>query len=675
MPRVWSQTVKTAPNASLTASEETMTKRLILCDCSGSQSLDPAGIEAATGLACSKVHSALCTTQVEAAATALAESDAIFCCGQEGRFFTELAAEIGVDAPLFLDLRDRAGWSREGQNASQTLPKMSALVAEAQLTTPPAKSLDITSEGLCLILGPEDVALAAAEKLQEILGVTVLLSGTEAPPLSRGFDAIQGRLRSARGALGHFAVTVDALQQADTAGRALRWTTPQDGGRSACDILLDLSGNPPLFPAPEKREGYLRADPKSPSAVADAILAASQLVGTFEKPLYVKAEPLLCAHSRARQTGCTRCLDACPTGAITANGDAVAIDPMICAGCGACASLCPSSAITYDAPPAESLFRRIQTLATSYLKAGGLAPRLLVVDAHGGEMIRLAARFFDGLPAAVIPLEVEAFNTFGHAEILAARAAGFVEVAMLPGPRSDLEVTAHELALANAIAQGSARLIEVSDPEALCADLYADRPLAPAPETPQRPMGTRRQITRQAALALNAPDTQIPLPEQAPYGAVLVNQDACTLCLSCVSLCPSGALGDNPDLPQLRFQEDACLQCGLCANVCPEKAITYEPRLNLAPHALDQVVLHEEEPFACIECGSLFGVKSTVEKITEKLAGKHAMFANPAAAKMIQMCDDCRVNAQFHQENSPFAGADRPRPRTTEDYLSKRRDH
>ena len=51
------------------------------------------------------------------------------------------------------------------------------------------------------------------------------------------------------------------------------------------------------------------------------------------------------------------------------------------------------------------------------------------------------------------------------------------------------------------------------------------------------------------------------------------------------------------------------------------------------------------------------------------------MFANPAAAKMIQMCDNCRVNAQFHQQNSPFAGAERPRVRTTEDYLSKRRDH
>ncbi len=655
-----------------------MVKHLILCDCSGSQPLDSAALSAACGLTCSKVHSSLCAAQTEAAATALAQPDAIICCTQESRFFTELAGEIGADLPLFLDLRDRAGWSREAVSAAAVLPKMSALVAEAQQAVAPAKTLDVTSEGLCLILGGEGcdgVALEAAEKLQEILGVTVLLRATEAPPLSRGFDTLHGRLRSARGALGGFEVTVDALQPAVLTGRNPSWGAPQDGGRSHCDIILDLSGGLPLFPAPEKREGYLRADPKSPSAVADAILAASQLVGTFEKPLYIKAEPLLCAHSRASKQGCSRCLDICPTGAISPNGDAVTIDPMICAGCGACASLCPSSAITYDAPSGESLIRRIQTLARAYLQARGITPRLLVVDAHGGEMIRLAARFYDGLPATVIPLEVEAFNTFGHAEVLAARAAGFCEVALLPGPRADLAVTEAEVALANAIAAGSVRILHLNDPEALSADLYAARPLAPAPAVPQRPMGKRRQITRQAALTLNAPDVKLPLPDGAPYGAVLVDTEACTLCLSCVSLCPSGALGDNPDLPQLRFQEDACLQCGLCANVCPEQAITYAPRLNLASEALDQVVLHEEEPFACIDCGALFGVKSTVEKITEKLAGKHSMFANPEAARMIQMCDDCRVNAQFHQQNSPFAGAERPRVRTTEDYLSKRRDH
>jgi len=191
---------------------------------------------------------------------------------------------------------------------------------------------------------------------------------------------------------------------------------------------------------------------------------------------------------------------------------------------------------------------------------------------------------------------------------------------------------------------------------------------------PVRPLGTRRQIARVAAKALLPETETVTLPEGAPYGAVLVNTDSCTLCLSCVSLCPTGALGDNPDLPQLRFQEDACLQCGICATICPENAIAYEPRLNLRDDALDQVVLHEEEPAACIECGVLFGSKSTVTRIMDKLTG-HSMFPNETALRMVQMCDDCRVNAQFKNTDNPFQGEERPRVRTTEDYLSKRRDH
>ena len=86
-------------------------------------------------------------------------------------------------------------------------------------------------------------------------------------------------------------------------------------------------------------------------------------------------------------------------------------------------------------------------------------------------------------------------------------------------------------------------------------------------------------------------------------------------------------------------------------------------------------MLHEEEPFACVECGKLFGVKSTIDRITEKLAGKHAMFATSQAARMIQMCDDCRVRAQLHSQNNPLSGGERPLPRTTDDYYSGRRDH
>lgn len=652
-----------------------MPKQLILCDCSGSQEIDKDAIEAATGLPCSKVHSGLCTDQIDAARTAIAGGEAIICCTQQARMFQEIADELELPEPPLIDLRDRAGWSAD---EASKLPKMAALVAEATLPYEGEKTVDVISEGLCLIAGHSDVALPAAEKLKDLLSVTVLLTDETEPPVTRDFDSIRGRIIHASGALGGFELRLNALQQIDPSGRgALSWTTPRDGGQTGCDVILDLTGGTPLFPDPDKREGYLRADPGSLPAVADAVLTASQLIGTFEKPLYVALEPLICAHSRAEKTGCDKCLNICPTGAITPNGDHVGIDPMICAGCGSCAALCPSGAITYDAPPPDLMFRRIETLAGAYRKAGGTAPRLLVHDAdHGAEMIRLAARFGRGLPADVIPLEVSALAGFGHAEMLAALASGFTEVVVLLSPTTERDALNTEVPLTHAVAgEDRINVLDFSDPDMLSEVLF-DFPAQPAHDVaPILPMGNRRQVARLAAKALNPETDAIPLPEEAPYGAVLVDTDACTLCLSCVSLCPSGALNDHPDMPQLRFQEDACLQCGLCANVCPEDAITYERRLNLTDEALTQTVLNEEEPFACIECGALFGVKSTVEKIVEKLAGKHSMFATSDAAKMIQMCDNCRVNAQFHSENNPFEGGERPRTRTTEDYFTKRRDH
>jgi len=43
--------------------------------------------------------------------------------------------------------------------------------------------------------------------------------------------------------------------------------------------------------------------------------------------------------------------------------------------------------------------------------------------------------------------------------------------------------------------------------------------------------------------------------------------------------------------------------------------------------------------------------------------------------EMIQMCDNCRIQAQYHSTDNPFQGNERPKPRTTDDYFSKRKDH
>jgi ferredoxin len=647
-----------------------MTRKLVLCDCLGSQSVNAESIAEACGLSCSKVYTSLCMDQLDAAAKEIAQGDVIIACQQERQRFDELALDLEHEVSGYVDLRDRAGWGIGDSTA-----KMAALAAEGVLAIPVGKSVDIISEGTCLIIGG-NAGIEAAQQLCETLAVTLLLDSADDVPVDRRFDCVVGTLRQASGALGGFTVKFDHLQQIRPGGRgAFDLSAPQDGAVSDCDIILDLSGGNPLFPAPEKREGYVRADPGHAPSVARAVLAASQLVGTFEKPLYVRLEESLCAHSRAEQPACSNCLNVCPTGAITSAGDYVAVDPMICAGCGSCSAVCPSGAISYDAPPVDSVFRRLSVLASTFRNAGGADPQLLVHDTeHGREMISLCARFGQGLPENVIPLEVEALSGFGHAEMLAALACGFGAVDVLLSPKTELEVIQGQTELACAIAGNPAvRLLDVTDPVSLSEVTVRDGTITGI--DPILPMGTRRQVARIAAKALQPGSQTIDLPDGAPYGAVLVDTDACTLCLSCVSLCPSGALGDNPDLPQLRFQEDACLQCGLCANICPESAIVLKPQMNLTDAAFSQTVLHEEEPFACIECGAMFGVKSTIEKITEKLAGNHPMFATSDAAKMIQMCDNCRIQANFHSENNPFQGGERPRVRTTDDYLSKRKDH
>lgn len=651
-----------------------MAKHLILCDCLGTQKIDAAKLSQATGLKCSKVHTALCTRETSAAAAAISAGEAMIACRQEQPRFEEIAADLNAPNPAFVDIRDRAGWTDD----TRTTPKMAALVAEALLVAPATKTLDVTSEGMCLIIGTAAMALPAAEQLAEVLTVTVLMTDTGDLPLSRKIEVIRGKNLHATGTLGRFKIRLDALEQVNPGGRGdLAMTAPRDGAETRCDVILDLTGGTPLFPAPQKRDGYLRADPGNPALVARAVFDAAQHVGTFEKPLYISLEDHLCAHSRAGQTGCTRCLDLCPTGAISPDGDHVAIDATVCAGCGACSALCPSGAIKYDAPPVSHLFRRIQTLAETFLGAGGTNPRLLVHDAdHGGEMISLAARYGRGLPADVIALGVTALAGFGHAEMLAALAMGFCHVDVLLTPQTVRDVLERECALAVAMGGGGRlRLLDIADPENLSDTLYSDvtNPLAVAAIVP---MGSRRQIARLAGKALN-PDADAPLllPDGAPYGAVIVDRDACTLCLSCASLCPSGALLDNPDKPQLRFQEDACLQCGICATVCPENAIALAPRFDPSDAAFGQQILNEEDPFCCIECGKPFGVKSTVEKIMAKLAGKHSMFSEGGAGRLIQMCDDCRIQTQYHSTDNPMQSHDRPRVRTTDDYLSKRRDH
>jgi ferredoxin len=452
-------------------------------------------------------------------------------------------------------------------------------------------------------------------------------------------------------------------------------------------VILDLSGNAPLFTSADLRDGYVRADPNDPLGMQSAIAKARELVGTFEKPRYISFTERLCAHSRSQITGCTRCLDLCPVGAIAPAGDHVAIDAGICAGCGQCASACPTGAAAYSLPPSDALMRKLRTLLVTYAKGGGGRAIVLVHDEpHGSALIDALTRWGEGLPDGVLPLRVNEVTQIDLETITAAFIYGAAALRILTRGRArhDINGLHQSVALVEPIlaglgfGAGRVATIETDDPDTLGATLRA----IPAMEPTARPSSflplggdkrsVARSILRELHRAAPAPVDVVTLPAPAPFGLVQVDAAGCTLCLACVSACPTGALLDNAEQPMLRFTEDACIQCGLCKSTCPEKVITLKSQLDFRSTAASARILKAEQPFCCIRCGKAFGVRSTIERVTAKLAGKHWMFKDSTKRlDLIKMCEDCRVVAVSEENLDPYAPP-RSAVRTTDDYLLER---
>lgn len=664
-------------------------RNVLICSCEDTMPLDGDAVRRACRNTVVIEGRQLCRAELDKFRKLAAEGAPILvACTQEAPLFTEISSEIeGAGAMTFVNIRETAGWSKDAKASG---PKIAALIAAAAEPAPTYPWVSLSSEGVTLLYGNDEHVIEAANLLKDHLDITVLIKRPAgiAPKRITEFPVVKGSIRSAKGHLGAFELAIDDYAVPSPSSRSeLAFGPARNGAVSRCDILIDLSGGAPLFPAADLRDGYLRADPADPAAVLRAVLKARDLTGTFDKPRYIDFTEDLCAHSRSKIVGCRRCLDLCPTGAIAPNGDHVIIDPQICAGCGQCAAACPTGAAAYALPPADALLRQLRTLLSVYREAGGKRAVLLFHDAdHGGELIDALARHGDGLPANVLPVQVNEVTQVGLEAVAAAFAYGASAVRFLlrAKPRHDVAGLAKTIALAEPILAGlgfdGARVaaIETDDPDTLGGTLRAMAPMdgVTKPAT-FSVVGGKREVMRLALREMHAvapaPVDVVALPDGAPFGTVEVNVEGCTLCLACVSACPTGALSDDPERPMLRFAEDACVQCGLCKATCPEKVISLTPQINfLAATAMNRII-KQEEPFLCISCNTPFGVKSTVERVIAKLEGQHWMYKNSKERlDVIRMCADCRVSAMAKENFDPFAATPRPPARTTEDYLRER---
>ncbi|NOH79735.1 4Fe-4S dicluster domain-containing protein [Vibrio sp. RE86] len=531
-------------------------------------------------------------------------------------------------------------------NSTNGKARLHAFENTVELTNLIPPTVSYESGGQTLIIGPTSIIESAAQQLEQMKSVTLLSTDGEKSEHENLYYASSVRVT---GFLGTFTV------ETENNGIATNLATVAIN-HDCFDIVLDLCLNSCMteeVPVP----GYYPVGRGYPK-LAEALEEIPTLMGTFDKPKFFRLDTDLCAHSSRGVKGCERCVDACPAGALSSEGTEktghrIEINPYLCQGVGTCATACPTEAIHYALPNPQETQKFIERTLANYESEGGTDPIVLICSSRHESYNVMALR---ALPDNVIPVVVEELPSVGIDSWFAALVNGATQVLFAASrfmPETILRVLNNEVSVAQefltqlGIAKEAVDILYLESlregAPTLCTESF-DLALGDLQGNKRQRLFTALDALAQSRIPV---ENIVDLPANAPYGNVSCNSNDCTLCMSCVAVCPTRALHTDGTSPSLKFVEQDCIQCGLCEKACPENALTLTTRMNWDKASRQaETVIHQEKAAECVRCHKPFAPQSMIDMLQDKLRG-HSHFADEAALNRIAMCEDCRVVDMF----------------------------
>ncbi len=359
------------------------------------------------------------------------------------------------------------------------------------------------------------------------------------------------------------------------------------------------------------------------------ISAWLELVERFTSP-HVQHDPARCLNARHPKAHCTRCVEICPTEAITLSEERPNLDAEACARCGACLWECPNAVFDEAYLPEARLISTVAQLNTPAALACPLAateglhlaegvtvqtPRCLAALSPA-TLIELAETqptlWLNDSRCAACPLST------AHASIL--RAAHQANTWLATYGR-DGRVRLFSRDRPSLAETPGSKPIQGDKPHirrrALLRGKIGRKTVVNAPTTPitaENPVNARltyalpRERVRLVLLIRRwpPPPEQIVAPRQHGFAHITIAQERCTLCGWCAGFCPTAALerkqeGENL---QLVFHPLRCIDCAICLEACPTQALDKAEKFP-AQYMHDVILLAEGTAHVCPRCGHL----------------------------------------------------------------------
>ena len=352
-------------------------------------------------------------------------------------------------------------------------------------------------------------------------------------------------------------------------------------------------------------------------------------------------DPAICQYQGRRNELRAPCAEVCPTVAILKNDEKreLVFSHIDCIGCGACVSVCPSGALKFAKLP-QSVFGEIAKLYA------GKIP-LLIAESE------IASAPAVQLPCGVLPFGIFGSKQIDEANLLSAMQESGSSVIVYGADVGEGTREAAELI------NGISRAIYGKDAVFLARNLTElQEALKWAQSSQPWAFGLNEQglskkeifSKRVSAMVGEGSFGAVKSGELLKFGKVSINEASCTLCLSCVGACNTGALyADNSD-NSIKFNASLCTTCNYCVLSCAEKdTIELEPcGVELEPGFFNYKMLAKDELFKCIECGKEFATSKAVMKIADMM-GAH--FANePEKMKTLFCCGDCKAKIMIKKQ-------------------------